>query len=1001
MEALASPPAQACSASAHSSLRASSPFLGGGGLRNAASLLPLRSAGLVKKSLCRPSHAVAAADNNQRPSAIRAGSNAPDDAAADALCRRQVLGALAIAPTLLMAPRMAVAEEAAVAVTGEEVAAGSPAGSAAGDAPRVTEKVFLDIAVDGAPVGRLVIGVYGKAAPVGAARFAQLAKGVAGVSYRRKDFLRLTDSYVQGGALRSFSLTGSAADPAAFVGGLDADAVAQELQQLQIAKRGPVYNKAYSVALFAVDPTIPPPKQKLVARGGKFEMVEEALKPAPNGTEFAVSFTDCPELDSTHLVVGRVLDGFGVLEKVREVPFVRDGTDNGFFKAAKLIGDTRATVAERGFYRPYKKITITKSVSSPSSHHTCYEYPSKRLHFGNSSHPPSSHADPSLSPYPSSVYLSSATDAASTFPSSTFYNSNATGLGSGAEVFYSTSQQQQQQQQEEQEQALYPVRPGEKECAYYMRHGKCSFGATCRFHHPPRSSSSSAAAPSPSSAPSAPSAPSGPSGPSCPSAPFAPSASAAYPNASASATAAVAAATAAMVAAAGTAAAGGVYPSGGYSHSYLEATRDSAGMLGVRPVAAFRAGGGGGGGAGIGGLLTSDSALISSKEHCPNKTEPPLILICLCSSPLLLPLFPPSPPSPSLSLSVRSSFPPPPPSPPSSLPIPPAALCKRAVCVHSACCSAVPPSLRPCTPVSCLPACIASLLPIAVLHENWDMQGETDCAFYLKNGRCKFGRNCRCKFSPNCRFNHPEPSALTSPAAAASSLISQKSLPSPFSFPTPPPLRSCKFSQNCRFNHPEPSALTSPAAAANAVASARPSAPALFRKCRLPSAITVSAPTKGELSCDLALHLVLSCTLCYLAPCAAPCTMLLVPSAPLLLPILSAYFPTDLRSAHTLPFPLLRHEAVSCAFYIKTGTCKYGVTCKFDHPPPGEVAAKAAAEAAAAAIVTAADNSGTVKEQGEEVKETEKGIEAEGEQKEQGVSENQDKADKEELEVER
>ncbi|CAI5481148.1 unnamed protein product [Closterium sp. Yama58-4] len=357
MEVLASPAAQAFSASAHCALRALSPALGGGGLHNAASLLPLRSAGLVKKSLCRPSHAVAAADNNHRSPAIRAGSNSADDAAADALCRRQVLGALAIAPTLLMAPRMAQAEEAAVAVAGEEVAAGS----AAGDAPRVTEKVFLDIAVDGAPVGRLVIGVYGEAVPIGAARFAQLAKGVAGVSYRRKDFVRLTDSYVQGGALRAFSLTGSAADPAAFVGGLNADAVAQELQQLQIAKPGPVYNKAYSVALFAIDPTIPPPKQKLVARGGKFEMVEEELKPAPNGTEFAVSFTDCPELDSTHLVVGRVLDGFGVLEKVREVPFVRDGTDNGFFKAAKLIGDTRATVAERGFYRPYKKITITKS----------------------------------------------------------------------------------------------------------------------------------------------------------------------------------------------------------------------------------------------------------------------------------------------------------------------------------------------------------------------------------------------------------------------------------------------------------------------------------------------------------------------------------------------------------------------------------------------------------------------------------------------------------------
>lgn len=26
---------------------------------------------------------------------------------------------------------------------------------------------------------------------------------------------------------------------------------------------------------------------------------------------------------------------------------------------------------------------------------------------------------------------------------------------------------------------------------------------------------------------------------------------------------------------------------------------------------------------------------------------------------------------------------------------------------------------------------------------------------------------------------------------------------------------------------------------------------------------------------------------------------------------------------------------------MKTGTCKYGITCKFDHPPPSEVIAKA------------------------------------------------------------
>lgn len=28
---------------------------------------------------------------------------------------------------------------------------------------------------------------------------------------------------------------------------------------------------------------------------------------------------------------------------------------------------------------------------------------------------------------------------------------------------------------------------------------------------------------------------------------------------------------------------------------------------------------------------------------------------------------------------------------------------------------------------------------------------------------------------------------------------------------------------------------------------------------------------------------------------------------------------------------------VICPYYLKTGTCKFGATCKFDHPPPGEV----------------------------------------------------------------
>lgn len=41
----------------------------------------------------------------------------------------------------------------------------------------------------------------------------------------------------------------------------------------------------------------------------------------------------------------------------------------------------------------------------------------------------------------------------------------------------------------------------------------------------------------------------------------------------------------------------------------------------------------------------------------------------------------------------------------------------------------------------------------------------------------------------------------------------------------------------------------------------------------------------------------------------------------------------------------LLQGAVICVYYLKTGACKYGATCKFDHPPPGEVVALTASQA--------------------------------------------------------
>lgn len=37
---------------------------------------------------------------------------------------------------------------------------------------------------------------------------------------------------------------------------------------------------------------------------------------------------------------------------------------------------------------------------------------------------------------------------------------------------------------QQQEQTMYPERPGEPECSYYMRHGSCKFQMRCKYHHP-------------------------------------------------------------------------------------------------------------------------------------------------------------------------------------------------------------------------------------------------------------------------------------------------------------------------------------------------------------------------------------------------------------------------------------------------------------------------------------------------------------------------------------
>ncbi|XP_043716532.1 peptidyl-prolyl cis-trans isomerase CYP26-2, chloroplastic-like isoform X2 [Telopea speciosissima] len=219
-----------------------------------------------------------------------------------------------------------------------------------------TQRAFLDISIDGKPVGRIVIGLYGVDVPIGTTRFSKLVSGAAGISYRRKEFVKIMPNYIQHGGLRSYGVDVELAKNTGSE--LAADSLLKEWEKVYEECQG-TKNLSGSVSIVVRDPSKPPPKLKLIARKGKLEIDQEEVGVNPNGTEFVITTRDAPELDASSLVVGRVLDGMDVVERIASVKTVQENTSSPYFRVAKLIGDKRAVVAERGFNRPYAKIVIT------------------------------------------------------------------------------------------------------------------------------------------------------------------------------------------------------------------------------------------------------------------------------------------------------------------------------------------------------------------------------------------------------------------------------------------------------------------------------------------------------------------------------------------------------------------------------------------------------------------------------------------------------------------
>ncbi|KAK7405793.1 hypothetical protein VNO78_07402 [Psophocarpus tetragonolobus] len=196
--------------------------------------------------------------------------------------------------------------------------------------------------------------------------------------------------------------------------------------------------------------------------------------------------------------------------------------------------------------------------------------------------------------------------------------------------------------------------------------------------------------------------------------------------------------------------------------------------------------------------------------------------------------------------------------------------------------------------------------------------GEKDCAHYMLTRSCKFG--------DSCKFDHP----IWVPEGG---IPDWKEVPNIVTNETPPErpgepdcpyflkTQRCKFGTKCKFNHPK---VSSENADISSGLPERPSEPpcAFYLKtgkCKFGAACKFHHPKdiQIQLSDDLS-HTVSQTLINSMMGGVTVDTQ----------PIKSVISPS-LQNSKGLP---VRLGEVDCPFYMKTGSCKYGSSCRYNHP---------------------------------------------------------------------